>query len=260
MSITSTLRSLVWIAFFLILAAFPLNSFAQYAGWAVGDAKDGYGTILRTTDSGSTWTRQGAGQIADVKMSGVVAVDPFTAWMVGASDGYATIYHTTNGGSTWARKGSAADVPPVDLAKVHAFGDNKVWAVGEGTILHTSDGGTTWTNQIPAGYESIVLQGVYTPDGINVWVTGDHNKADPDDYATILKSTNAGPRPGRGRVGLPRPSGVTSSVFQRLTRTPPGRWGPIRRKMAWCCTPRTGARAGRTSTPWRSRTSTRCAP
>jgi len=172
-----------------------------YAGWTVGHLWDGYGTILRSTDSGNTWVRQGSTNashpdyIAGVDMAGVVVVDPFTAWVVGSSDdGYATIYHTTDGGSTWARKGSAADVPDVDLVKVSAYGDSKVWAVGNtgvpitSVIMHTSDGGVTWTNQIPAEYNDIQLQGVYTPDGTNVWVTGGNK----DGYALILKSTDAG--------------------------------------------------------------------
>lgn len=172
-----------------------------YAGWTVGNCWDGYGTILRSTDSGNTWARQGSTNashpdyIVDVNMSGVVAVDPYTAWVVGDSDdGYATIYHTTDGGSTWTRKGSAADVPDVDLTKVTAYGDSKVWAVGNtdvpttSAIVHTSDGGATWTNQIPAEYEGIGLQGVHTPDGNTVWVTGDNK----DGYALILKSADAG--------------------------------------------------------------------
>lgn len=167
---------------------------AEHAGWTVGHNADGYGTILRSADSGATWVRQGAGQIADVPLTGVSAVAPGTAWVVGdAEGGYATLYHTTDGGGTWVRKGSpgtgAPDyVPDVSLGKVHAVDDNNVWAVGNGAILHTSDGGATWTNQLPAGYEGISLQGVYTPDGTAVWVTGGNK----DGYATILKSGDGG--------------------------------------------------------------------
>ena len=60
-------------------------------------------------------------------------------------------------------------------------------------ILHTSDGGATWTNQIPAEYEDVKLQGVHTPDGTNVWVTGGLSKdVNGLSYALILKSTDAG--------------------------------------------------------------------
>lgn len=167
---------------------------SNYAGWAVGDVWDGHGTIIRSTDSGNTWTRQGAGQIANVGLSGVWAVDPWTAWVVGPPDGgYATIYHTTDGGATWVRKGSANAgspdyVPNIELGKVHAAGD-EVWIVGYGgTVLHTSDGGATWVNRSPAGYEDVQLQGVYALDGNTVWATGNTM----DGYATILKSTDAG--------------------------------------------------------------------
>ena len=159
-----------------------------YAGWAVGAAKDGYGSIFRSIDSGRIWMRQGQGQIADVDMEGVVAVGPYTAWVVGMSDGYATIYHTSDGGNTWERKGSPADVPDVGLLKVHAPDDTNVWAVGVGAILHTADGGAGWTNQIPTGYESVELQGVCALDGDTVWATG----GPKDGYPTILKSTDAG--------------------------------------------------------------------
>jgi photosystem II stability/assembly factor-like uncharacterized protein len=175
-----------------------------YAGWTVGDSWDdgsgtSYGTILRSTDSGETWIRQGEGQIADVGMQSVFAVDPYTAWVVGDSDsGYATIYHTTDGGSTWERKGSSNEasvdyVRDVNLCKVHAVG-NDVWAVSKDAILHSSDGGATWTAWTPADDEHWGLQGVYTLDGKTVWVTGGTRILnDPDNlHGIILKTTDAG--------------------------------------------------------------------
>jgi len=184
------------------LACALIGEGAEYAGWTVGNIWNGYGTILRSTDSGVSWTRQGIGQVAGASLEGVFTVDPLTAWVVGESNaGYATIYHTTDGGLTWDRKGSAAQVPDTSLLKVATFGDNNVWAVGSGTILHSGDGGATWINQIPAGYESVHLQGVYTPDGVNVWATG----GPLDGYATILKSGDGGlswTRQNGGDVGL----------------------------------------------------------
>lgn len=186
------MRKSFWLIVGLVMAlACALNSEgADYAGWTVGNLwGDGHATILRSTDSGVTWSRQGVGQVADAGMYGVVAVDPFTAWVVGdSSAGYATIYHTTDGGLTWNRKGSAAQVPDTSLLKVAAFGDGHVWAVGVGTILHSANGGASWENQIPTGYESVHLQGIHTPDGVNVWATGESL----DGYATILKSSNGG--------------------------------------------------------------------
>ena len=189
------------------MLAWPLCSEgAAYAGWAVGNVWDGYGTILRSTDSGVSWSRQGIGQLANASLLGVATVDPYTAWVVGNSDaGYATIYHTTDGGLTWNRKGSAAQVPDTSLGKVATFGDGNVWAVGTDAILHSVDGGATWANQLPAGYGSVHFQGIYTPDGVNVWATGGGGGPSSDGYATILKCSDGGlnwTRQTGGDVGI----------------------------------------------------------
>lgn len=190
-----SLISGIFFFLFLLLAGNACSGAEPiYAGWTVGGPSGGYGTILRSTDSGKTWIRQGAGQIAAMSLSGVFAVDPYTAWVVGAQEsGYGTIYHTTNGGVTWQRKGSSNIgssnyVPNIEFLKVHAKGDD-VWVVGTGTILHTSDGGATWTNHIPEAYKDVVLQGVFVLDHDTVWVTGGSDIAG---HAVILKTTNAG--------------------------------------------------------------------
>jgi photosystem II stability/assembly factor-like uncharacterized protein len=184
----------IFLIFFLLTGNTAGAIEPVYAGWAAGSVWNGYGTVLRSIDSGKTWVRQGAGQIGNVKLNGVFAVDADTGWLVGEPDGgYASIYHTGDGGATWQRKGSAdpgaADyLPDVELSKVHAAGVH-VWAVGfGGTILHSPDGGGTWTNRYPAWYGSVYLQGVYALDNNTVWVTGDIK----DGYATILKTTDGG--------------------------------------------------------------------
>lgn len=196
----------IFVFLFLLLAGNACSEAEpMYTGWAVGAASGGYGTILRSTDSGKTWIRQGAGQIAALSLSGVFAVDPYTAWAVGIQEsGYGSIYHTTNGGDTWERKGSSTIdspdyIPNVEFLKVHAKGHD-VWVVGNGTILHTSDDGATWTNHIPNDYISAPLQGVFVLDHDIVWVTGSLNST-----GLILKTTNAGltwTRQGEGNVDV----------------------------------------------------------
>lgn len=181
-----------------LLAMFPLvlllpavTAWAQETGygWIVGSAYNGAGSILYTNNSGQTWAYQGTGQIANVDMLGVYAVNGRTAYVVGDTDnGYGTIYRTTDAGATWTRLGSPADLPDVLLAKVHGYGNQNVWAVGMGTILRTNDGGQSWKNTCPAEYAGTLLQGVTTTDGVHVWVTGGNK----DGYATILYSDNAG--------------------------------------------------------------------
>jgi photosystem II stability/assembly factor-like uncharacterized protein len=161
----------------------------NYVGWTVGDSRNGSGTILWSSDSGNTWSRQGVGQIVDANMSSVSAVNPNVAWVSGdPSGGYGTIYRTTDGGSTWTRMGSSASIPDITLTKVYALNATNVWAVGSGAILHTTDGGNTWTNLVPSGYESTHLQGLFAVDTTNVWVSGGAK----DGYATLLKSSDAG--------------------------------------------------------------------
>lgn len=74
-------------------------------GWAVGTQANGYGTILNTTDGGSTWIRQGSSaQIPNVGMSAVSAVDANTAWAVGNNPSGGVILGTTDAGITWTEQ------------------------------------------------------------------------------------------------------------------------------------------------------------
>ncbi len=177
-----------WAMLLSLATVFP-GLAANYAGWAVGYPAEGNGTILHTANSGATWERQGAGAIADTDMGGVCALSPTTAWVVGdAANGYATIYHTLDAGKTWVRMGSPLSLPNTNLYKVSASDDLHVWASGQGLIMHTSDGGLTWTNQVPAGFENTLFQGIATPDGVNIWAVGTCK----DNQTMALKSTDAG--------------------------------------------------------------------
>ncbi len=160
-------------------------------GWVVGNSIDGYGTILRTTDGGNTWERQGStDDVPNVHLGGVSAVDANTAWVVGEPiDGYGTILRTTDGGNTWERQGSTDDVPNVSLLEVSAVDAKTVWVVGNnGTILHTIDGGNTWIKQTGGTVPVVLLQGLDTVDANTAWVTG----VNIDGYGTILRTTDGG--------------------------------------------------------------------
>ncbi len=167
-----------------------ISTAEQYAGWAVGHNTGGYATIIHTIDSGNTWVRQGSGQVADVALSGVFAVDPDTAWAVGNSvDGYGSIYRTTDGGQNWIRMGMGKTaLAGKELGKVHVNSTN-IWVLGHGTILYSSDGGTNWVDRIPAGYDNVLLQGLFSL-GSTVWIGGEGTNT--HDYATMLKSTDTG--------------------------------------------------------------------
>ena len=162
-----------------------------YAGWAVGDSTDGYGTILHSTDSGATWTRQGSAQdIPDTNFSRAAAIDPLTCWVIGGiSNGYGTILRTEDGGQTWMRQGSASEIPASEFFKISIVDRNTAWVVGTpAAILFTDDGGRTWTSKKTSNIPNILLQGVYALDANNVWVTGDIDNG----YGTIFRTTDGG--------------------------------------------------------------------
>jgi photosystem II stability/assembly factor-like uncharacterized protein len=147
---SSVLRQSIFqtaLLFGFVVLGWALNGRAAcYSGWVVGDASDGYGTILYTTNGGDTWTHQGkAGEIPDVDLSSVSAVNNNIAWVVGGQDnGFGTILHTHDGGKTWERQGSPSEIPNIQLLKLKAVNANIVWAVGfAGTVLRTVDGGRT---------------------------------------------------------------------------------------------------------------------
>lgn len=123
--------------------------------WVVGASSPGtngtsYGTILRTTDGGETWIRQGSpSTIPDVELFGISSTDGEVAWVVG-SDGI--VLNTIDGGDTWVRQAQGL-LPDADFLSVSAHDRNNVWAVGQtnnnttACIIHTTDGGKTWVRE-----------------------------------------------------------------------------------------------------------------
>lgn len=158
-------------------------------GWAVGLPSDGYGTIIYTSDSGQTWTRQGDTlSIPNVDLNSVRAIDSLTAWVVGgSSDGYGTILKTTDGGNTWVRLGEAGEIPDAGIGGISVLDENNAWIVSsDNTILFTNDGGNTWISKADPAYNSIDLSGVFAVDANNIWICGGIN----DGF--ILHSTDGG--------------------------------------------------------------------
>lgn len=101
-------------------------------GWVVGSN----GSILRTTDSGATWTRQKSG--VNVLLTGLAVLDKNTVWATGASG---TLLFTKDGGETWNRRDINSRV---GISDIFFLDSEQGWAVGYGTILSTRDGGRTW--------------------------------------------------------------------------------------------------------------------
>ena len=108
-------------------------------GWMVGEV----GTILRTTDGGSTWENQVSG--SKKMLRSVFFTDADNGWAcghTGTSAGNGTILNTTNGGSVWEEQTTGINGW---YLSVYFTDSNLGWLVGlidsSGLILKTIDGG-----------------------------------------------------------------------------------------------------------------------
>jgi len=182
--------------FFLALCA--LNSFAQTwmkqpsgvttqlrhvffvnenTGWVVGAG----GTVLKTTDGGSTWSGQNV-QGPDL-LIGCYFVSPTIGW-VGGDHG---VYKTTDGGTTWQNQPG-----PDGITKLHFVNENLGWAVGGvdgsepryGDIYKTTNGGAEWTKQTNSG-TWVRFYGVQFVDANTGWAYTEYN-------GLLIKTTDGG--------------------------------------------------------------------
>jgi hypothetical protein len=97
------------------------------------------GIIQHSTDSGSTWSVQPSGVVADL-LAGSAPSDQ-VCWIVGRTG---TIVRTTDGGQTWRKVASPV---PGDVTSVFAVDAQQatVTAAYTGKSYKTMDGGQTWT-------------------------------------------------------------------------------------------------------------------
>ncbi len=187
----------------MLLAA--ANAGVNAVGWAVGAPHDGYGTILHTTDSGDTWTRQGsAAQIPDGYMNGVFAIDNNNAWVVGCDSlSNGAILRTTDGGANWSRQTNtdpAGALNGMEIAAVHGINGSVAWAVGyHSTILKTVDGGATWTRQTSPVADA-QMSSVYAVSADVAWAVGARDTV--NNVPTLLKTTDGGATWSQQRDGL----------------------------------------------------------
>jgi photosystem II stability/assembly factor-like uncharacterized protein len=144
---------------------------------AVGD----YGTILRTSDGGATWTLQGSGTSKDLR--GVSFVDSNTATAVGGGETQppftpSVILRTTDGGATWANQLFGMTNFLVAVSLVDA---NTGTGVGD-SILRTTDAGAHWRPQ--ASRTSNFLRGVSCVNVNTCTAVGN--------FGTILRTNTGG--------------------------------------------------------------------
>jgi photosystem II stability/assembly factor-like uncharacterized protein len=128
----------------------------------------GYGTILKTTDGGDTWT------IQDVKgdnFYSIYCIGPDDVWVCGYNG---SIQHTIDGGATWnkMRNGNNLTIPKYNLLDIVFKNAATGYAVGEkGLVIYTNDGGETWS-RYSSFTENALRSVAICPDG-TLLVVGD---------------------------------------------------------------------------------------
>src|SRR4029077_8786782 len=113
---------------------------ASFVDGNTGTVVGEYGTIVRTTDGGNSWTIQTSGTTQT--LWAVSFTDANNGTAVGEAG---VILRTTDSGAHWASQPSGTTL---QLRGVSFTDANNGAAVGEGgTILRTTDGGNSWSPQ-----------------------------------------------------------------------------------------------------------------
>ncbi len=139
-----------------------LNFTDSSSGYA-GGIKNNYQALLKTTDSGTTWTEVTPDPASINGISSISFIDASNGF---SSDGY-NLYKTTDGGLSWTASVfnyTINDLLFADMDNGYAFGNSLTDAV----VIKTSDGGVTWTPVLSATFpfftNSMQKADAVTPD------------------------------------------------------------------------------------------------
>ncbi|MGB9178363.1 MAG: YCF48-related protein [Pyrinomonadaceae bacterium] len=108
---------------------------------AVGADTSNGAVIIRSTDSGATWTLRNFPQYG-VIFRDVQMINASVGWVVGG----ASILKTTDGGATWFLQYQDLND---HLARISFADTLNGWATSVFGVLHSTNGGQTWTLQVP---------------------------------------------------------------------------------------------------------------
>jgi photosystem II stability/assembly factor-like uncharacterized protein len=157
----------------------------KWTGVAVGEA----GTIIRTTDGGTTWDQPASGTLQNLNR--IVFSGTLRATIVG--DG-GTVLHTTNAGTTWLPQVSGPEsylyaVCSMNASNIIVAGYDAVGS--KGSIYRTTDGGATWERRTSG--TTAALRGVtFFDDSIGLAVGG---------LGIVLRTSDGGASWTRQQIG-----------------------------------------------------------
>ncbi|MBI5472565.1 MAG: T9SS type A sorting domain-containing protein [Ignavibacteriae bacterium] len=150
----------------------------RFNGWIGGAG----GTVLRTTNGGTTWTSVGGGPMGTNTVYAIDALSATTAFTTTSPSGWSHIFRTTNGGTSWDTVYSQANgfidaIKMYDASNGIAVGDpvDTKW-----TIVKTTNGGSTWariaTEPAQVGTEAGYNTSMSTVGTTHVWFGTDNSR------------------------------------------------------------------------------------
>lgn len=171
-----------------------VSAVSSTVGWASGAG----GTVLRTTDGGTTWQRLAVPGAGALDFRDVDATDARTAHVLSIGSGAASrIYQTSDAGATWTERFANTDPQAFFDAMTFADADHGVAVSdsvdGRFVILLTTNGGRTWT-PVPAASLPPALsgEGAFAASGTNVAMSGPQHLWFATTKSRVVRSTDGG--------------------------------------------------------------------
>ena len=171
-----------------------VSAVTERVAWASGSG----GTVLRTSDGGTTWNKLTIPGAEKLDFRDVDAVSADVAFVLSIGSGESSrIFKTSDAGRTWTLQFTNTD--PKAFFDAMAFWDpNRGIAFsdsvdGQLVILRTIDGGKSWTRVPAAGLPpALDNEGAFAASGTNVAVMGRNRVWIGTSTSRVLRSLDGG--------------------------------------------------------------------
>ncbi len=180
-----------------------VKTVSSTVGWIAGAS----GTVLRTTNGGTTWTSVAGPQVAGNTVYAIDALSATTAFVTTSPAAGTYIFRTTNGGTSWDTVFTQGTGGFLDAIKM--FDANNGMAVGDPvggkwTILRTTNGGSSWariaTEPLLVGTESGFNTSFSSIGSTNIWFGTNNSR--------VYRSTDGGATWSSGTTAFVSSTGV----------------------------------------------------
>jgi photosystem II stability/assembly factor-like uncharacterized protein len=190
-----------------------ISAVSDRVAWASGSG----GTVLRTSDGGSTWQTLNVPGAEKLDFRDIDAVSADVAYVLSIGSGDSSrIYKTDDAGKTWTLQFTNSD--PKAFFDAMAFWDgNRGIAFSDSVdghlvILRTADGGKSWTRVPAAGLPAALdNEGAFAASGTNVAVIGRDHAWIGTSVSRVLRSSDGGLT--WSAAATPLATGASTGIF-----------------------------------------------